>query len=165
MKILLLGATGRTGRWILEEAIGRGHIVHALVRDPAKLKITNGRLILFEGTPTDSVALEKAMQQYGYTYKPFWYFPSVGEYTSLLEEYGFRINQAYYFDRATELANPENGIIEWFEMFGDHFFEGISDEDRDAILQHAQESLRATHQRNGKWYADYVRLRIAAVKN
>lgn len=62
MKILLLGATGRTGRWILEEAIGRGHIVHALVRNPAKVKFSNGRLILFEGTPTDSAALEKAME-------------------------------------------------------------------------------------------------------
>lgn len=62
MKILLLGSTGRTGRWILEEAIGRGHIVHALVRNPAKVKFSNGRLTLFEGTPTDSAALENAME-------------------------------------------------------------------------------------------------------
>ncbi|HEX2630919.1 MAG TPA: NAD(P)H-binding protein [Chitinophagaceae bacterium] len=62
MKILLLGATGRTGKWILEEAIGRGHSVHALVRNPAKVKFSNGRLTLFEGTPADSAALEKAMQ-------------------------------------------------------------------------------------------------------
>lgn len=62
MKILLLGATGRTGKWILEEAIGRGHTVHALVRNPAKVKLSNGRLTLFEGTPTDIYALEKAMQ-------------------------------------------------------------------------------------------------------
>jgi uncharacterized protein YbjT (DUF2867 family) len=62
MKILLLGATGRTGKWVLEEAIHRGHIVHALVRKAAKVKLTNGQLTLFEGTPTDPVALEKAMQ-------------------------------------------------------------------------------------------------------
>jgi putative NADH-flavin reductase len=62
MKILLLGATGRTGKWILEEAIGRNHNVHALVRNAAKVKLSNGRLTLFEGTPTDIVSLEKAMK-------------------------------------------------------------------------------------------------------
>ncbi|KAA2241930.1 methyltransferase domain-containing protein [Chitinophaga agrisoli] len=128
-----------------------------------------GRLVLEMGAQGNVAsllqALEKAMQQHGYSYKPFWYFPSLGEYTSLLEKYGFRIHQAHCFDRATELANPDNGIIEWFEMFGDHFFENIPPEHRTSILQQAQESLRPTHFRDGKWYADYVRLRVAAVKN
>ncbi len=128
-----------------------------------------GRLVLEMGAQGNVAsllqALEKAMQQHGYSYRPFWYFPSLGEYASLLEKYGFRIHQAHCFDRATELANPDNGIIEWFEMFGDHFFENMPAEHRMAILQQAQESLRATHFRDGKWYADYVRLRIAAVKN
>jgi hypothetical protein len=128
-----------------------------------------GRLVLEMGAQgnVNSLlqALEKAMQQHGYHYAPFWYFPSVGEYTSILEKYGFRIQQAHCFDRATALANPENGIIEWFEMFGDHFFENIPATDREAILQQAQEELRATNFRNGKWYADYVRLRVAAVKH
>jgi uncharacterized protein YbjT (DUF2867 family) len=62
MKILLLGATGRTGKWILEEAIARGHVVNALVRTPSKVRLTNGQLHSFEGTPTDATALENAMQ-------------------------------------------------------------------------------------------------------
>ncbi|MBW8683963.1 methyltransferase domain-containing protein [Chitinophaga rhizophila] len=109
-------------------------------------------------------ALEKAMQNRGYQYKPFWYFPSVGEYTSLLEEYGFRVNQVHYFDRDTELADPENGIVQWLQMFGSHFLEQVPEEDRQPILQEAQESLRATNFRDGKWYTKYVRLRVKAEK-
>jgi trans-aconitate methyltransferase len=127
-----------------------------------------GRLILEMGAKGNVnsllLALEKAMQQHGYQYKPFWYFPSVGEYTTILEQYGFRVHQAHYFDRTTELADPENGIIDWFEMFGDHFFENVPAAARQAILEQAQEELRPACFRNGKWYADYVRLRIAAVK-
>jgi len=34
MKILLLGATGRTGMHIIEEALKRGHKISAIARDP-----------------------------------------------------------------------------------------------------------------------------------
>jgi trans-aconitate methyltransferase len=128
-----------------------------------------GRLVLEMGAKGNVgsllQALEKAMQQHGYQYRPCWYFPSVGEYTSILEQYGFRVHQVHYFDRATELADPENGIIDWFNMFGGHFFENIPGEARTAILQQVQQELKASCFRNGRWYADYVRLRVAAVKH
>lgn len=38
MKIALIGATGFVGSAILKEALGRGHEVTAIVRDPEKLK-------------------------------------------------------------------------------------------------------------------------------
>ncbi|PWV49496.1 methyltransferase domain-containing protein [Chitinophaga sp. S165] len=127
-----------------------------------------GRLVLEMGGKgnVDDImgALEKAMQNKGYSYKAFWYFPSVGEYTSLLEEYGFRVNQVHYFDRETELADPENAIVEWLQMFGAHFFEQVPEQDRLPILQEAQEALRATNFRDGKWYSKYVRLRVKAEK-
>jgi uncharacterized protein YbjT (DUF2867 family) len=37
MRILVLGATGRTGAEIVGQAVAAGHQVRALVRDPAKL--------------------------------------------------------------------------------------------------------------------------------
>ncbi|WP_201776621.1 NAD(P)-dependent oxidoreductase [Allosalinactinospora lopnorensis] len=37
MKLAILGATGRTGRHVVEQTLERGHTVTALVRDPAKL--------------------------------------------------------------------------------------------------------------------------------
>jgi len=62
MRILLLGATGRTGKILLEQALEHGHIVHALVRDRQKIPFQKYNLLLFEGTPSDSSALDKAMQ-------------------------------------------------------------------------------------------------------
>ena len=61
MTILLLGATGRTGRHLLQESLDRGHIVHALVRDKSKLKIAHENLAVFEGSPLDKAVLSNAM--------------------------------------------------------------------------------------------------------
>ncbi|MCE7991792.1 MAG: NAD(P)H-binding protein [Roseivirga sp.] len=62
MKILLLGATGRTGSHILTEALKRGYEVHALVRDPSKVKIQSIGLVLFTGNPENRMALAKAIE-------------------------------------------------------------------------------------------------------
>lgn len=59
MKILLLGATGRTGKQIIEEAIKRGHKISAIARDPEKLK--NHDLEITQGTPYDYATVEKAI--------------------------------------------------------------------------------------------------------
>ena len=48
MRILLLGATGRTGRFLLEQALGRGHIVHALVRDRQKIHFEKFNLLVLK---------------------------------------------------------------------------------------------------------------------
>ncbi len=93
-----------------------------------------------------------------------WYFPSVAEYAGLLEEAGFRVLYMTHFDRDTPLADEGNGIVDWLEMFGELFFEGISEENKKLLLFRIQESLRATNFREGKWYADYKRLRFVAVK-
>lgn len=62
MRILILGATGRTGRHLVEQALHKGHIVHALVRDKNKVRLAHNQLHLFEGSPADIGAIEKAMQ-------------------------------------------------------------------------------------------------------
>jgi putative NADH-flavin reductase len=62
MKILLLGATGRAGKHLLQQSLERGHIVHALVRDKSKVTITHDHLTLFEGSPGDKAALDNAMK-------------------------------------------------------------------------------------------------------
>ena len=62
MRIFLLGATGRTGKLVMQQALQRDHIVHALVRDKSKVKLSHANLILFEGQPADKAALENAMK-------------------------------------------------------------------------------------------------------
>jgi len=59
MKILLLGATGRTGIYIIEEALKKGHKIVAIARDPDKLK--NYDIDIIQGTPYDFETLEKAL--------------------------------------------------------------------------------------------------------
>ena len=53
MKICLLGATGRTGKVVLSQALERGWEVNALVRDSRKVSIQSDRLQLLEGTPAN----------------------------------------------------------------------------------------------------------------
>jgi uncharacterized protein YbjT (DUF2867 family) len=62
MKLLILGATGRTGRLVVSEALKRGHAVHAVVRDAARLPVSSEKLAVFEGTPSDEETLRKAME-------------------------------------------------------------------------------------------------------
>ena len=59
MKILLLGATGRTGIQIIEEAIKRGHRISAIARDPDKLKDYD--IEITQGTPYNYEIVEKAI--------------------------------------------------------------------------------------------------------
>jgi uncharacterized protein YbjT (DUF2867 family) len=59
MKILLLGATGRTGKYIIEEAIKRGYKISAIARNPEKLKDYN--IDITQGTPYDYETVEKAI--------------------------------------------------------------------------------------------------------
>jgi len=62
MKILILGSTGRTGKWLVREAINRGHHVHALVRNPAKLSVKSEKLITFSGSPLNEEEMNQAME-------------------------------------------------------------------------------------------------------
>ncbi len=52
-------ATGRTGKWVLKEALDHGHMVHALVRNKTKIE-PNAHLVVFEGSPSDEELLAKA---------------------------------------------------------------------------------------------------------
>ena len=44
MKIVLLGATGDTGKPLLRQTLEKGHIVTAILRDPSKLAVEHANL-------------------------------------------------------------------------------------------------------------------------
>jgi putative NADH-flavin reductase len=52
-KVLVLGATGGTGREIVSQALQQGHGVTALVRNPQRLAATHERLRILTGSVTD----------------------------------------------------------------------------------------------------------------
>jgi len=93
-----------------------------------------------------------------------WYFPSIGEYTTDLEYQGFRVTMAQHFDRPTELVDESYGIKDWIAMFGKAFFNNVSIEHIEEIKQEVEEKIKSKCFKNGKWYADYKRIRIIAVK-
>jgi|AntAceMinimDraft_5_1070358.scaffolds.fasta_scaffold09663_2 uncharacterized protein YbjT (DUF2867 family) len=61
MRILLLGATGRTGKHVLSYALEKGYDVSCLVRKPERLT-QHPSLSIFEGNPTNPKDLQKAME-------------------------------------------------------------------------------------------------------
>ncbi|MEM8507928.1 MAG: methyltransferase domain-containing protein [Bacteroidota bacterium] len=133
--------------------------------------VTGGRLVLELGGKGNIAAithqLTTTLNDFGYTPKPIeavWYFPSISEYTALLESNGFEVTLAQLFDRPTELASATSGILDWLTMFASDFFVGIAREQVTAIITTMQEKLKPQLFQNGKWYADYRRLRIIAKK-
>lgn len=111
-------------------------------------------------------ALQTALRKRGYTVAAdtlVWYFPSLSEYCFLLEQNGFRVVYATHFDRET-LLQTADGIRNWIQMFGKSFLEGIDSDEVDAILSDVEENIRLANYKNGNWYADYVRLRLVAIK-
>lgn len=61
LRLLVLGATGRTGQQLVGEALGQGHEVTALVRDRARLLIQDGRLHVVVGGATDPATVDEAV--------------------------------------------------------------------------------------------------------
>ena len=61
MKVLILGATGGTGRILLEKALGRGHEVTALARDPSAVAPRDYRPRVLRGDAMDPGAVEAAV--------------------------------------------------------------------------------------------------------
>jgi putative NADH-flavin reductase len=61
MKILVLGATGNTGRQVVDVALQRGHEVTAYVRSPRKVRLGDERLRVEQGDALDSVRLTQAL--------------------------------------------------------------------------------------------------------
>lgn len=107
------------------------------------------------------------IQKHGYTIDEIsdnWYFPSIGEYASKLEHQGFTLRFMEVYDRPTELNDAENGIINWLEMFGGNLFKDVKEEDKMNMLLEIQANLKDELVTEGRWYADYKRLRFFAVK-
>ncbi len=108
-------------------------------------------------------ALTEKFTERGLTYNIGKYFASIGEYAQKLETAGFKVVYATLFDRPTEL-HGEHGAADWIDMFAGNAFEGMSSKLKREIELAAEERLRPALYRSGKWYADYVRLRMKAVK-
>ena len=61
MKIVIFGATGKTGSLLVEQALAKGHQVTAYVRNPQSIKIENKNLKIVVGNLTETLKLKDAL--------------------------------------------------------------------------------------------------------
>ena len=61
-RVLIVGATGGTGRQLLAQALKRGYAVTALVRTPGKLSVEDPHLTVVQGDVLDRSTVEKAVR-------------------------------------------------------------------------------------------------------
>ena len=92
-----------------------------------------------------------------------WYFPSLGEYTRLVEQAGLRVAYASHFPRPTPLGG-ESGLRDWMEMFAETLMEGVPSSMREELWKAVEDAVRPALYGDGGWHADYWRLRVVAYK-
>jgi trans-aconitate methyltransferase len=112
-----------------------------------------------------TAAMEQALEAHGYAWagRNPWYFPTIGEYASLLEQTGFRVTLAQHFDRPTPLKGA-TGVRDWLDKFADYFFPDVTSADKASIYHAIEAAVKPHLERGGQWMIDTSRLRIVAIK-
>jgi 2-isopropylmalate synthase len=90
-----------------------------------------------------------------------WYFPSVEEYSKVLELCGFSVEYCELIPRPT----PVDDIANWLDLFANGVTAHLS---REEFAMFKEEVSRVAKQKlydeNNGWHVDYVRLRVKAIK-
>jgi trans-aconitate methyltransferase len=94
---------------------------------------------------------------------PPWHFPTPAEQATLLEAAGFRVARMEYFPRPTPLAGGPAGLVDWLEMFGGSLTAEVPSGRLPALRRRVSELAAPRLRRDGRWFADYWRLRFVAV--
>ena len=109
-------------------------------------------------------ALEATLRARGVDPEPFnpWYFPTVEQYRALLSARGFIVDTSTLFPRSTPLPGD---VVGWLETFAQPFAAALTEPERPAFFQSVMDACRPTLcDSDGRWHADYVRLRFSATK-
>ncbi len=65
MRIAVFGASGGTGRPVVEQALARGHEARALVRDLSKLQVKHEQFVVIRGDVLDAAKVPVAYSPKG----------------------------------------------------------------------------------------------------
>ena len=107
-------------------------------------------------------ALYAALSRRGVDGRAFnpWTFPTVADYRGRLERAGLDVMSIALIPRPTPLPGT---MTAWLETFAQSFTSALPPAERPAFLAEVQEALRPELcGPDGRWTADYVRLRFAA---
>ncbi len=94
-----------------------------------------------------------------------WYYPSIAEYSTILENHDLEVTFANLFERPTPLEDGERGLRTWLQMFGGAFLEKLPADMREAALGKIEDEARDELFVGDHWVLDYRRLRIVAVRS
>jgi trans-aconitate methyltransferase len=119
---------------------------------------SGGRFVVEMGGEGNTQAVIDAIHDVAGPEETPWYFPSVGEYTSLLERHGFEVVLATLFDRPTRVEG-DDGLEDWLSMFAGSMLESRE------LRREVADRLRSKMFRDGGWVLDYRRLRVVAKLN
>jgi trans-aconitate methyltransferase len=150
--------------WIKPPAVAAGRMFAALK--------PGGRLVLeMGGKGNVSVLLRSAIEagrSLGLELTPFIdinYFPSIGEYTGVLEQTGFAVTSAMLFDRPTPLSDGAAGLANWIRMFRPAALDAVPKDRLSEFFAAMESKCRPDFFRDGTWHADYRRLRVTAARS
>jgi hypothetical protein len=91
-----------------------------------------------------------------------WFFPTAEAYAALLESHGFIVTDIHLIARPTPLPT---GIEGWLATFAGPFLSAVDGDKRDQIVVEIRDLLKwSLCDGQGRWTADYVRLRFAAYR-
>jgi trans-aconitate methyltransferase len=93
-----------------------------------------------------------------------WYFPRLGEYSTLLEDAGYLVRSSSWFPRPSPMPDnsAQSGIAAWLEIFAGSSLDVIPREQRVAFTTIVEREARPKLFRDGTWWMDYTRLRVEA---
>ncbi len=150
MKLLLLGATGRTGKWVLETALQKGYEVNCLARNSGRIPTKEG-VTVFEGNANNPNDLVKAIQGCQYVVNtlnvsrksdfPWSSLRTPKDYLSNVMTQLIPIAESQGIDRvvicsAWGVAETKKDIPKWFKWFIDNSNIGAAyqDHERQEVL-------------------------------
>ncbi len=94
-------------------------------------------------------------------FKNVWYFPDVNEYKALLEKTGFNVEYIELIPRPTPIDHIQNWLEIFTNIYTSHLTERQTELFRNRVKELLEDKLYSPE--NG-WIADYVRLRLKAMK-
>jgi len=145
--------------WVREPALAVENIARALKR--------NGRFVAEFGGAGNVHHIVEAMRtvfqnhpEYG-VFDDFWYFPTPEQYSEILIAHGFEVASIELIPRPT----PLDDISHWLVVFTNGVTEHLNQSQTEQFRAEVREILTSSlyTQRDG-WVADYVRLRVKAIK-
>ncbi|WP_434751277.1 class I SAM-dependent methyltransferase [Paenibacillus amylolyticus] len=126
-----------------------------------------GRLVTeFAGSGNTAILLHAVRDEllargYSWEGRNPWYHPTVGEFSSLLEQQGFRVLFIQHMDTIRPL---KQGVRQWLSSFASYLFRDIEPDEQEMIMENVEKKVEAQLCHEGQWNLDISRLRVVAIK-